>query len=61
MPNLQNFKGSSFCRSLGRSLGPKLRPNQDSVDLCLYQLDHALGFEYMTDVTLIVIEIINIL
>ena len=33
MPNLQNFKGSSFCRSLGRSLGPKLRPNQDSVDL----------------------------
>ena len=35
MPNLQNFKGSSFCRSLGRSLGPKLRPNQDSVDLCL--------------------------
>ena len=33
MPNLQNLEGSSFCRSLGRSLGPKLRPNQDSVDL----------------------------
>ena len=38
MPNLQNFKGSSFCRSLGRSLGPKLRPNQDSVDLCGFVL-----------------------
>ena len=43
MPNLQNFKGSSFCRSLGRSLGPKLRPNQDSVDLCLLPSPHEPG------------------
>ena len=43
MPNLQNFKGSSFCRSLGQSLGPKLRPNQDSVDLCFHHV--TVGFK----------------
>ena len=35
MPNQSNFKGSCFGLSLGRSLGPKLRPNQASLDLCL--------------------------
>ena len=35
MPNQLNFKGSCFGLSLGRSLGPKLRPNQASLDLCI--------------------------
>ena len=35
MPNLSNFKGNCFCRSLGRSLRQKLRPKCDSVDLYL--------------------------
>ena len=40
---------------------PLLPRSDPTTDPILYQLDHALGFEYMTDVTLIVIEIINIL
>ena len=38
MPNQSNFKGSCFGLSLGRSLGPKLRPNQASLDLWISQL-----------------------
>ena len=40
---------------------PPLPRSDPTTDPILYQLDHALGFEYMTDVTLIVIEIVNIL